>query len=87
MSRIGRGELAKEGFPVARAANVANTANLANSETGGGSSAKFWQRYSHSEKAKRKRKGGGKKGCKLLVLVKPRSHISISLSTKGYSKI
>jgi len=54
----------KEGFPAAHAANVANTANLANWETGGGSSAKSWLRYSHSEKVKRKRKGERNEGRK-----------------------
>lgn len=63
MSRIGRAELAKEGFPrhVTHTAKGANKANLANSKTGAGSSAKSWQRYSHSEKEKRQRKGRRKK--------------------------
>lgn len=51
----------KRGFPVT---HTADGANLANSKTEAGSSAKSWQRSSHSEKEKRKRmeEGGGRRG-------------------------
>lgn len=51
----------KRGFPVTHTANGPNRDNLANFETGAGSSAKSWQRYNHSEKAKRKKMGRRKK--------------------------
>lgn len=56
----------KRGFPVTHTAKGANRANLANSETEAGSSANSWQRYSHSEKEERKRKGRRKKEGRLV---------------------